>query len=213
VKSARSSTPDISQVRAASPEEKIRHLFNNLDRLGLLDVLIGATSDGDTVAKLTSLLASDEMLSLVAKFPEILKMLSKMDPATISAIFDVFSDSGLQSGLSKFAQIISEMDRRGMMELALGFLRDEQAFSYVVRVFSDDAFFTLLLRLPKFIETLANIDPQTMNTFNQMVNAIKREAQPVRGSLSIMRELRDEEVAAGMGRVLAVIKELGHSEK
>lgn len=213
MKTAHAPVPGPSQIRPESTDEKMKHLFLNLDQLGLLDVLIGLTSDSETVARLTTLLASDEMLALIVKFPETVKMLSRIDPGTFSAIFDLFSERDLQPGLSRLMQIIMEMDTRGIMELILGFLKDEEAFGYAVRVFSDDAFFTLILRLPKFIETLANIDPQTMNTFNQMVNALKKETRPVRGSLSLMRELKDEEVAAGIGRVLAVIRELGRSEK
>lgn len=204
----------LNEIKPKSTDEKVRDLAKALDGLGLLDALIGALSDSSTVAAVVSTFASDDSISLLMNLPKMLAFLSKVDPERLSGYMEILASDSSANSLSKIMKLISLLDNRGIIDLVAGVLKDEEAFGYAVKLLSDDAFFSILLNAPKYVDVISKLNPEVLNTVSQVTGIMGRnDIRPVRGAMSVMHELRDENVAAGLGKIFEMLRELGKASR
>ncbi|MBX8632053.1 MAG: DUF1641 domain-containing protein [Thermoplasmata archaeon YP2-bin.285] len=201
-------------VGTKTAEDKIRDLARALDDLGIIDVLSGALSDRNTVGMVVSVLASDDSIGLLMKLPKIIAAMSKIDPDKLSELLDMLQSGYSVNGLSNALKLIDLLNSRGILDLVAGFLEDEEAFGYAVRLLSDDAFFSVLLNARRYVDVISKLDPDVLNTVSEVTRIIGRDdIRPVRGTMALMHELRDKHISAGLGKVFEILRELGKRSK
>ncbi|PSN96062.1 hypothetical protein B9P99_00590 [Candidatus Marsarchaeota G1 archaeon OSP_B] len=82
----------LQKAQRESAELKLLEIVDKLDRLGLLDALDGALSDEKAIASVMGALASDEFLTLVQRWKQIISLLSSIEYNALSELLQLLKD-------------------------------------------------------------------------------------------------------------------------
>jgi Protein of unknown function (DUF1641). len=202
----------LQKAQRESAELKLLEIVDKLDRLGLLDALDGALSDEKAIASVMGALASDEFLTLVQRWKQIISLLSSIEYNALSELLQLLKDKRVTIALKNLVSLIVLLEKRGILDVILGALEDEQTFSNLIKLVASDEFLTLVSKLPKLLKLTATLDYDSLTLLIKSLEAIARPAKPVKGALGVLRELGDKEVAQGLGKVFEVLRELGKAQ-
>jgi uncharacterized protein YjgD (DUF1641 family) len=84
----------------------------------------------------------------------------------------------------RFSELLTTLDKRGLLEAAKGALEDEQTFSELMRFFSSDEALSIIQNAKSVVKLLASID---YTSLNELVVMVKNEKQSAAGFKSLLR--------------------------
>ena len=215
----------ISETRRSMAITRTVELLRLLDEKGLIDPLIGMLQDDQTFGKIIGLLSDEKVLSILAQKDKILGVISTLDYDKVHRLLNALNNTpGIVEALTRLAELLAELSRRGVIDPLIGLLQDEKMFGAIVNLVASNQFleliqhsqklFTLLLNLADVDEELLNlITAMQTTTFKRFLSAFssigKEEPKPVKGVLGTMRELGDRDVSVGLGVVFQFLAKLG----
>ncbi len=200
------------QLDAYGYSQRFSDLLTVLDKRGLLEAAKGALEDEDTFSSLMRLFSSDDSLSIIQNAKPIIKLLSILDYASLNDLaITVKNEKQALAGLKSLVRLTSALESRGLIEPLVGLLNDEKTFADIARLLSSDSSLLMINNLQSLTMLSNAVDSEFLRVVNKAVVALKGEVKPVKGLRGVLHELGDPAVAAGLGKLFAMLRALGEN--
>lgn len=196
-----------------------------LDEKGLIEPLAGFMRDETAFSKLASVLAGDTALSVIRTAEALAPIIGSVNASALEALVKALNSSAnFPQAVARLSEVVSALDKAGLLDPVVGLLQDEKVMGEIVKRLSDDRFlelarhsnnlFALLLNLADMDEELLSlITAMQTDTFKKVFKAFReagtKQPRPVKGTLSLLRELGNEDVGMGLGVVFSILREIG----
>ncbi len=198
------------QLKPDRYSRRFSELLTVLDRRGLIEAAKGALEDEDTFSSLVRLFSSNDALSIIQNAKSIIKLLSIIDYDVLNdLVIAVKNEKQAVAGLKSLVRLTNALESRGLIEPLTGLLNDEKTFAEITKLLSSDASLLFINNLQNIVMLSNALDPQFLNIVTRSVDALKGEVKPVRGLRGVLHVLGDPAVAAGLGKLFAMLRALG----
>ena len=168
-------------------EERLLLLVENMDKLGLIDVLNGMLSDPDFVESVVTAITGENVLLLATRASDLLKLINSVNLQAFTKLMNLMEKKpGYEYALQRLIELVEVLDKRGLLDLTIGALGDEKTFSSVMNVLSKDESFKLIENFEPMIGLLSSMDYQSLNTLTERMMT---EKQLYQGLFSLTRLL------------------------
>lgn len=168
-------------------EERLLLLVENMDKLGLIDVLNGMLSDPDFVESVVTTITGENVLLLATRASDLLKLINSVNLQAFTKLMNLMEKKpGYEYALQRLIELVEVLDKRGLLDLTIGALGDEKTFSSVMNVLSKDESFKLIENFEPMIGLLSSMDYQSLNTLTERMMT---EKQLYQGLFSLTRLL------------------------
>ena len=168
-------------------EERLLLLVENMDKLGLIDVLNGMLSDPDFVESVVTTITGENVLLLATRASDLLKLINSVNLQAFTKLMNLMEKKpGYEYALQRLIELVEVLDKRGLLDLTIGALGDEKTFSSVMNVLSKDESFKLIENFEPMIGLLSSMDYRSLNTLTERMMT---EKQLYQGLFSLTRLL------------------------
>jgi uncharacterized protein YjgD (DUF1641 family) len=189
---------------------KLLILTDELEERGLFEPIVGILEDEETFKKIMILLTSDDVLNIVQNAKSIVNLLSALDYEALTGLAQAAeSEKQVFAGATSFMRLLNALESRGLIEPLVGLLNDEKAFAKLAKLLSSDESLSLLVSMQNLAQIVNSFDSEFAVLLNKTVGVLKKDVKPVKGLFSVIGQLSDPAVAAGMGRVFEILRVIG----
>ncbi|WP_338603837.1 hypothetical protein V6M85_05150 [Sulfolobus tengchongensis] len=138
---------------------KLLDILNDINKLGILDVIKGIAEDEKTIGKIAEILTGDAVLSLLVNREKIVKNLS------------LLLDDDTIYNLNYILSFVDKVRNKGILDPIVGLLEDEELLGKLINGIINDFTLNLISNWNEIVKDLSRIDLKNFKYYTLLVSA------------------------------------------